>query len=52
MDILNKMDKLYTEEGGTTINNQIVNINVLSEKSKDLTERLLAGERTSGNNNH
>lgn len=46
IDVLNKMEKIYEAEKGTTINNQIVNINVMSVKGKDLTERLIEGERT------
>ena len=46
IDLLNKMDKLYDADGAVNIDNRILNIYVNSEKAKDLTERLLAGERT------
>ncbi len=45
---LNKMEKIYEAEGGMTINQQIVNINVLSERARELTQRVLEGERTGG----
>ena len=49
---LNKMEGIYDAEGGgVVVNNQILNINVSSEKAKGLTERLVAGERT-GDNGH
>lgn len=41
---LNKMEKVYTE--GVTIDNRTLNINVNSDKAKDLTERLIEGEGT------
>lgn len=51
IDLLNKMDKLYAE-GTITIDNRTLNINVISDKGKNLTERLIEGERTSGDNDH
>lgn len=52
IDLLNKMDKLYTD-GATVLNdNRTLTINVASEKAKDITQRLIAGERTSGDNGH
>ena len=45
-DLLNKMDRLYEAEGSMHIDNRTVFINVMSEKSRNLTERLMEGERT------
>jgi len=49
---LNKMERIYEAEGSVTIDNRTLIINVRSEKSKTLTERLMGGERTSGDNGH
>lgn len=49
---LNKMERIYEAEGTVTIDNRILVINVLSEKGKSLTERLMEGERTGGDNGH
>lgn len=46
IDILNKMDKVYEGEGGVTISNQILNINVISDRGRKATERIAEGERT------
>lgn len=46
IDLLNKMDKVYEAEGTVTIDNRTLNIYVSSEKAKDLTQRLIEGERT------
>lgn len=48
IDLLNKMDKLYEADGAVTIDNRTLNIYVNSDKAKDLTERLIEGERTGG----
>ncbi len=45
IDLLNKMEKIYAE-GSVVIDNRTLNINVISDKGKDLTERLIEGERT------
>lgn len=42
---LNKMEKIYAE-ASVTIDNRTLNINVISDKGKALTERLTEGERT------
>jgi len=42
---LNKMEKVYAE-GVVNVDNRTVNINVGSDKAKELTERLVEGERT------
>lgn len=46
IDLLNKMEKIYEIEGTVTIDNRTLNIIVNSEKAKDLTQRLIEGERT------
>ena len=52
IDLLNKMDKLYTDGASVNIDNRTWAINVNSEKAKELTERIIEGERTSGYNGH
>lgn len=42
----NKMEGVYEAEGSVTIDNRVLNIYVNSEKAKELTERLIEGERT------
>lgn len=42
---LNKMEGIYEAEGNISVNNQILNINVLSEKAKNLTQSLIEGNR-------
>lgn len=46
IDLLNKMDKLYTEGATVNVDNRTLNVYVNSEKAKDLTERLIEGEGT------
>ena len=43
---LNKMERIYEAEGSITVDNRTLNINVNSDKAKELTERLLEGEGT------
>lgn len=43
---LNKMEGVYGADGAVIIDNRVLNINVISEKGKDLTKRLVEGERT------
>ena len=43
---LNKMERIYEADGNTTINNRILNIIVMSESAKEITERIVQGERT------
>lgn len=43
---LNKMERIYDTEGTVKIDNRTLNIYVNSEKAKDLTQRLIEGERT------
>jgi len=50
IDLLNKMDKLYTDGASVNVDNRTLTINVNSEKAKSLTERLIEGERTGGDN--
>ncbi len=45
-DQLNKMDKIYTDGTTQNIDNKSVTINVGSEKAKELTQKLIEGERT------
>jgi len=52
IDLLNKMEKIYEAEGKAIIDNRVLNIYVNSDKAKNLTERLIEGERTSGDNHH
>lgn len=42
---LNRMERIYEAEGSVTIDNRVLNIYVNSEKAKELTERLIEGER-------
>ena len=49
---LNKMERIYEAEGSVIIDNRTLIINVTSEKGKKLTERLIQGERTTGDNGH
>lgn len=49
---LNKMEKIYEAEGRVIIDNRTLTINVISDKAKDLTKRLVEGERTGGDNDH
>jgi len=46
IDLLNKMDKIYSEGSTVNVDNRKIEIIVNSEKAKDLTERIIAGERT------
>lgn len=46
IDLLNKMERIYEAEGSVTIDNRTLNIYVDSDKAKELTERLIEGERT------
>lgn len=43
---LNKMERIYEAEGTVAIDNRTLIINVISDKAKELTERLMGGERT------
>ena len=45
IDLLNKMDKLYTDGASVNIDNRTLVINVASEEAKSLTERLIENER-------
>lgn len=49
---LNKMEHIYDAEGSVTIDNRTLIINVMSEHAKSLTQRLIEGERTGGDNSH
>ncbi len=49
---LNKMERIYEAEGTVKIDNRVLNIYVNSDKAKDLTQRLIEGERTIGHNDH
>jgi len=49
---LNKMERIYEVEGSVVIDNRTLNINVISDNARILTQRLLGGERTSGDNHH
>ncbi len=46
VDLLNKMEKIYSDGATVNVDNRTVNINVSSEKAKSLTQRLIEGERT------
>jgi len=46
IDLLNKMDKIYTDSPTVNVDNRKIEIHVNSEKGKELTERLIDGERT------
>ena len=43
---LNKMERIYEAVGTMVIDNRTLTINVMSDKAKELTERLSGGERT------
>ena len=45
-DLLNKMDKIYTDGPTVNIDNRDLTINVLTSKSKKQVEKLIEGERT------
>jgi len=45
IDLLNKMDKIYSEGPTVNVDNRKIEIIVQSEKAKDLTERILADKR-------
>lgn len=42
----NKMQRIYEAGGGVVIDNRTLNINVISDKGKELTQKLIEGERT------
>ena len=46
IDLLNKMDKIYSDAPVVNIDNRELTINVLNPASKKQTERLIKGERT------
>jgi phage terminase small subunit len=48
IDLLNKMDKVYAVEGQVNIDNRKIEIFVVSEKAKELTEAIMQGARTEG----
>jgi phage terminase small subunit len=48
IDLLNKMDKLYSEGSQVNIDNRKIEITVVSEKAKELTEAIMQGARTEG----
>ena len=43
---LNKMERIYEAFGTMTIDNRTLTINVISGRARDLTQRLIEGERT------
>lgn len=43
---LNKMERIYETDGAVTIDNRTLNIYVNSDKAKELTEKIIEGERT------
>ncbi len=45
-DLLNKMDKIYSDGQVVNIDNRDLTINVLTSKSKKQVEKLIEGERT------
>ena len=49
---LNKMERIYETEGGTLIDNRTLIINVISDKARSLTQRLINGERVGGDNDN
>lgn len=49
---LNKMERVYEPEGSVLIDNRTLTINVNSEKAKELTQRIIEGEKTGGDNDH
>ena len=52
IDLLNKMDKIYEVGASVTVDNRTVNIIVESERGKELTERLLRGDESLGDEVH
>ena len=46
VDILNKMDKIYSDGAMVNVDNRSINITVESPKGKELTERIIEGECT------
>ncbi len=45
-DLLNKMDKIYTDGPTVNIDNRDLTINVLTPKARKQVEKLIEGERT------
>jgi len=43
---LNKMEHVYEPEGTVNNDNRVINVIVANEKSKELAQRLIDGERT------
>ena len=50
IDLLNKMDKVYDDSPSINVDNRTLNIYVNSDKAKELTEKIIEGERTDGHN--
>lgn len=46
IDILNKMDRIYSEVAQVNIDNRKIEIIVVSERAKELTQAILQGQRT------
>ena len=46
IDLLNKMDKIYSDGAQVNVDNRKIEIFVVSEKAKELTEAIMRGERT------
>jgi len=43
---LNKMEHVYEPDGAVNNDNRVINVIVANEKSKELAQRLIDGERT------
>ena len=46
IDLLNKMDKIYSDGAQVSVDNRKIEITVVSEEAKELTNRILLGEKT------
>lgn len=45
IDLLNKMDKIYSDQAGSVTNNVQFNIIVLNDKTRELVGKIMSGER-------
>jgi phage terminase small subunit len=46
IDLLNKMDKIYSDGAQVSIDNRKIEIIVVSDRAKELTEAIMEGQRT------
>ena len=51
IDLLNKIDRIYTDGLQVNVDNRSVTIQVVSDKARELTERIISGEAGAVENN-